>query len=121
MRFKAIRKRTILCVGLLVILVACDSATNPPPPPVVTESASYDVQIQSQVEAAIASASDLPTGLTVAVNNGVVSISGSVACEDCGGTRTPGNVGTVQQSLGAVVRAITGVSRVDFDLDYGSG
>ena len=119
MRFIAIWNRSFLCVGILVILVACDSATSPPS--VVTESSSNDDQLQTQVEAAIANASDLPTGITVAVNNGVVSISGSVACEDCGGTRTPGNVGTIQQSLGAVVRAIPGVTRVDFDLDYGSG
>ena len=45
---------------------------------------------------------------------------GEVVCEDCGGMRTPGNIGTVQQSLGGVVRAVPGVMRVDFDLSYGS-
>ena len=121
MRFNAIRNLTFICLGMLVMLAACDSASNPVETSAVTESASNDSQIQSQVESAIANASDLPSGLSVTVNNGVVSISGSVACEDCGGLRTPGNVGTIQQSLGAVVRAIPGATEVDFDLDYGSG
>jgi osmotically-inducible protein OsmY len=103
---------------MLVILAACDSATGPTG--AVTESASVDDQIQTQVESAIANASDLPSGLSIDVTNGVVSISGSVACEDCPGLRTPANVGTIQQTLGAIVRAIPGVTRVDFDLDYGS-
>lgn len=34
--------------------------------------------------------------------------------------RTPGNFGTVQQSLGAVVRAVAGVREVIFDLSSDS-
>jgi hypothetical protein len=79
-----------------------------------------DNRIQAQVESALASAADLPGGFTVEVNEGIVLISGSMACEDCGGLRTPGNIGTVQQSLGGVVRAVSGVMRVDFDLSYPS-
>ena len=72
-----------------------------------------------RVEAAIAGASDLRAdSLTVAVTDGVVTITGSVLCDDCGGTRTPNGTGTVQQSLGAVVRAVPGVERVRFDLVY---
>lgn len=119
MRFNVIRNQIFICLGMLVMLAACDSATNPTS--TVSESTSNDDQIQTQVESAIANASDLPSGITVDVNSGVVSISGSVMCEDCGGLRTPGNVGTIQQSLGAIVRAIPGVTGVDFDLEYGPG
>jgi hypothetical protein len=52
------------------------------------------------------------------VNAGVVSVSGSLSCEDCGGLRTPGNVGTIQETLGAVVRAVPGVDSVQFSLAY---
>ena len=43
------------------------------------------------------------------VESGVVTLSGSVLCDGCGGNATPGGAGTVQQSLGAVVRALTTV------------
>ena len=71
------------------------------------------------MEAAIARASDVPAdAITVVVIDGVVTVTGSVVCEECGGRRTPGGFGTVQQSLGAVVRAIPGVQSVEFDLQY---
>ena len=69
--------------------------------------------------AAVVNASDLPPGFDVQVSEGVVQIKGSVICDECGGMRTPGHIGTIQQSLGGVVRAIPGVMRVDFDLSYG--
>ena len=56
--------------------------------------------------------------ITVEVSDGVVTLSGSVVCEECGGRRTPPGFGTVQQSLGAVVRAIPGVARLEFKLRY---
>ena len=83
-----------------------------------SSSATIDAQIKSQVESAIANAADLPPGFTVEVNEGMVLINGSVVCEGCGGLRTPGNVGTIQQSLGAVVRAVPGVMSVEFSLSY---
>ena len=80
---------------------------------------SADAALEARVTAAIESASDLPNGtLTVDASDGIVTISGSVACDDCGGMLTPGGVQTVQQSLGAVVRAVPGVERVEFDLEY---
>ena len=80
---------------------------------------SADAALEARVTAAIDNASDLPSGvLTVDASDGVVRIAGSVACEDCGGMLTPGGVQTVQQSLGAVVRAVPGVERVEFDLEY---
>ena len=80
---------------------------------------SADAALEARVTAAIEGASDLPNGaLTVDARGGVVRISGSVACEGCGGMLTPGGVQTVQQSLGAVVRAVPGVERVEFDLEY---
>ena len=80
--------------------------------------AAVDANIKAQVESALANATDLPPELSVEVSEGLVLISGSLACEGCGGLRTPGNIGTVQQSLGSVVRAVPGVMRVDFDLSY---
>jgi len=78
-----------------------------------------DDVLQARVEAALMSASDLPAdSITVEVSGGVVTLSGSVVCEECGGSRTPGGFGTVQQSLGAVVRAIPGVVRLEFELLY---
>ena len=52
------------------------------------------------------------------VSDGIVTLTGSVVCEECGGRRTPNGSGTVQQSLGAVVRAIPGVASVEFQLEY---
>jgi hypothetical protein len=50
--------------------------------------------------------------------DGVVTLIGSVVCDTCGGARTPPGVRTIQQSLGAVVRAIPGVKRIEFDLNF---
>ena len=78
-----------------------------------------DELLQERVEAALAAASDVPAdALSVVVMDGIVTISGSVVCQECGGRRTPGGSGTVQQSLGAVVRAIPGVESVEFELEY---
>ncbi len=78
-----------------------------------------DELLQERVEAALAAASDVPAdALSVVVIDGVVTITGSVDCQECGGRRTPGGSGTVQQSLGAVVRAIPGVESVEFELEY---
>ena len=115
-------KTLLAVVGCsLVLLAGCG-------PEVQTQSQSQtqtsatavdpDEQLAAQVQAALAGASDLPTGLSVEVADGVVMIAGALACEDCGGNRTPGNVGTIQQSLGTVVRAVPGVTEVRFDLDY---
>lgn len=77
-----------------------------------------DRELAGRVQSALASASDLPPELSVEVTDGVVLISGALACGDCGGNRTPGNIGTIQQSLGTVVRAVPGVAEVRFQLDY---
>ena len=97
----------------LLLLAACGAENNDVP------AADTDEQLAGQVRAALAGASDLPAELTVEVVDGLVTISGALACEDCGGNRTPGNIGTIQQSLGTVVRAVPGVSEVHFELDYG--
>ena len=125
---KSIRLFFIVSSSLL-LLFACgneSTSTQSGSAPVavasnVSESdLAIDANIKSQVESALANASDLPESLTVAVTEGAVLISGSVVCENCGGMRTPGNIGTIQQSLGGVVRAVPGVMRVNFDLSYGS-
>ena len=78
-----------------------------------------DSLLASRVEAAISAASDVPAdSISVSVRGGVVTLVGSVICADCGGTRTPSGTGTVQQSLGAVVRAVPGVDQVRFELVY---
>ncbi len=78
-----------------------------------------DQQLKTRVEAALAAAADVPAdSITVQVEGGVVTLSGSVVCDACGGNSTPGGTGTVQQSLGAVVRAVPGVERVVFRLRY---
>ena len=98
------------CLGAATALGACTS-DGPEIPP--------DDVLQQRVEAAIARASDVPAdSITVVVVDGVVTLTGSVVCEQCGGRRTPGGFGTVQQSLGAVVRAIPGVQSVEFELQY---
>ena len=89
----------------------------------VTGSASAqsaaDLALKARVEATLMSASDVPgDSITVEVTDGVVTLSGSVVCQECGGRRTPGGSGTVQQSLGAVVRAIPGVTSLKFELRY---
>lgn len=81
--------------------------------------ASPDEELRARVAAAVDDAADLPAdSLTITVARGVVTITGSVVCDDCGGNATPGGAGTVQQSLGAVVRAVPGVVEVRFQLRY---
>ena len=80
---------------------------------------SPDAALQARVEAALAGASDLPANaISVQASGGVVTLTGSIVCAACGGNQTPPGVGTIQQSLGAVVRAVPGVQRVEFNLQY---
>ena len=114
-------KRYVVLLFALFLLAGCS-----PAPEVgdafVNESASVfnDDQIKSQIDSSIARSADLPQQIGVQVREGVVTISGTLDCEGCGGMRTPGNFGTVQQSLGAVVRAVAGVREVIFDLSSDS-
>lgn len=99
-----------ICVGAVANLGVSESAAAQTP---------ADLALKARVEAALANASDVPAdSITVEVSDGVVTLSGSVVCEECGGRRTPPGFGTVQQSLGAVVRAIPGVARLEFKLRY---
>ena len=111
------RKRTstfqlavAICAGAIANLGVTASAAAQSP---------ADLALKVRIEAALVSASDIPAdSITVEVRDGVVTLTGSVVCEECGGRRTPGGFGTVQQSLGAVVRAIPGVARLEFKLRY---
>ena len=99
-----------ICFGVAVALGACGSEAAQRAP---------NELLKARVEAALESASDVPAdSITVEVSDGAVTLTGSVVCEACGGRFTPGGFGTVQQSLGAVVRAIPGVERVEFELEY---
>jgi hypothetical protein len=96
------------------ILLAALSAA-----PVAAQSGPVDEDLRMRVQAAIAAAADLPAdSIEVQVLRGVVTLTGSVLCDGCGGNATPGGAGTVQQSLGAVVRAVPGVADVRFRLRY---
>jgi hypothetical protein len=114
-------KQYVVLLFALFLLAGCS-----PAPEVgdafVNESASVfnDEQIKSQIESTIARSEDLPQQIGVQVLEGVVILTGVLDCEGCGGMRTPGNLGTVQQSLGAVVRAVEGVQEVIFDLSLES-
>ena len=119
-----LRAITLIC-SCLIFLASCDSVLTEETSSagetlseILSSSATIDAQIKSRVESAIASADDLPAGFTVEVDEGMVLIEGSVVCEGCGGLRTPGHVGTIQQSLGAIVRAVPGVMSVEFSLNY---
>lgn len=114
MKLQTRTRFTLLLLTLVLGIAACAPALE-----TETESATdaSDEQIRTRVEAVIAQAADLPQQIAVEVREGIVFISGSLDCEGCGGLRTPGNVGTVQQSLGAMVRAVTGVNAVVFDLN----
>ena len=114
---RTVKKRTpkshlpvAICFSAAVALGACGAAAGQSVP---------DEVLKERVEAVLESASDVPAdAITVEVSNGVVTLTGSVVCEGCGGRLTPGGFGTVQQSLGAVVRAIPGVESVEFELEY---
>ena len=73
-----------------------------------------DAELQTQIEALIKQQSDLPQGLQITVADGRVMLTGSLECEACGGNATPGTEDTIQQSLGAVVRAVPGVIDLQF-------
>ena len=93
-------------------LTACSEQPGP-------AQGSPDEMLAARVESALENASDLPANsIAVEASEGVVTLTGSVVCEECGGNRTPAGSATVQQSLGAVVRAVPGVERVEFDLQY---
>ena len=109
-RASAFQLAVAICAGAIANLAGTASAAAQSP---------ADLALKARVEAALVSASDVPAdSITVEVSDGVVTLSGSVACEECGGRRTPPGFGTVQQSLGAVVRAVPGVARLEFKLRY---
>ena len=109
-RASTFRLAIAICAGAVAGLGAPASAAAQTP---------ADLALKARVEAALVSASDVPAdSITVEVSDGVVTLSGSVVCEECGGRGTPPGFGTVQQSLGALVRALPGVTRLEFKLRY---
>jgi len=107
------RSARVLASGAIALLLAaCAAGTN-------GAQSADDAALAARVAAALESASDLPSdAFTVAAEDGVVHIAGSVVCEACGGMQTPSGIQSIQQSLGAVIRAVPGVERVEFDLEY---
>jgi len=109
---EAAAPRRARATAVAILLAACLATP-------ASAQAEPDEALRVRVEAALAGAADLPAdSLAVEVRDGVVTLSGSVLCETCGGNATPGGAGTVQQSLGAVVRAVPGVTSVRFALRY---
>ena len=104
---KYLIKMTVMLLNFsLLLLAAC-----------VSNPHVSDADLQRHVEIAIENASDLPRQLQVEVNSGVVRLTGSLQCENCGGNATPGQQSTIQQSLGAVIRSVPGVTHVEFYLN----
>ena len=109
---EAVPSRRGSALALAMLIAACVATP-------VAAQAGPDEALRARVEAALAGAADLPAdSLTVEVRDGIVTLTGSVLCDACGGNATPGGAGTVQQSLGAVVRAVPGVTSVRFALRY---
>jgi len=101
----------------VLIFAACALAACAPDADNAPDSP--DAALEARVAAAISSATDLPANaFAVSANDGAVTITGSVACENCGGLQTPPGIQSIQQTLGAVVRAVPGVRSVEFDLEY---
>lgn len=101
-RSSARASRALLTL-LLLGCAACGPGTTP------------DREIEARVRSALLSAADVPgSQLEVVVTDGVVTITGSIECEPCGGRTTPGGSGTIAQSVGAIVRAVPGVESVRF-------
>jgi len=105
-------------LNLALVLCAAGALTACSDQPAPAQDSPDDV-LEARVESALENASDLSANsISVEASEGVVTLTGSVVCEECGGRRTPAGPATVQQSLGAVVRAVPGVERVEFDLQY---
>ena len=100
-----------LIIGIGAAVSACTFSAAAPISP--------DAALEARVEAALLGASDLPANaISVEASGGVVTLTGSIVCAQCGGNQTPPGVGAIQQSLGAVVRAVPGVERAEFNLQY---
>lgn len=103
--------RVAFAVSATLALTACASG-------IAGGQSNVDAALEVRVTNAIENASDLPAdSLSVDAMDGIVRVTGSLVCADCGGMLTPGGVQTIQQNLGAVVRAVPGVERVEFDLE----
>jgi len=105
--------------GLVLVALVCGLGLSAPASAAAQSTA--DARLRAAVVAALEGASDVPAdSITVRVEAGVVTLTGSVLCDGCGGSSTPPGAATVQQSLGALVRAVPGVERVEFHLRYRS-
>lgn len=96
-------------LGVAIASWACLADGLPGPP---------DDVLRDRVEAALLGASDVPgSQITVDVSAGVVRLTGSAVCPECGGMSTPNGIGSVLQTIGSVVRAVPGVEAVESDLE----
>jgi osmotically-inducible protein OsmY len=112
MIIRPVTARSLCALGVAVALLpigACAARRSQQ----VTDASQEDAALRSQVERVLASALDVNAdSVTVEATEGVVTVRGQVLS------------GFEQQSVGAIVRAVPGVSRVRFDLqveDRGAG
>jgi osmotically-inducible protein OsmY len=96
--------RFVAAVGLVGVC-AGGSGCVARGPTIGPDTASEDTVLQSRIEQALATALDVDANtVTVEAARGVVTVGGQVAS------------GFEQQSIGAIVRAVPGVTRVRFDI-----
>jgi osmotically-inducible protein OsmY len=123
MSIRLMIERSVLLSVLVFVVASCSPKTSDSTSSVSAPSSigqSLDEQLRKRVEAVLAAnATELPPRIQVEAINGNVSLSGSLDCEECGGMRTPGTLDTIQQSMGAIVRAVPGVESVNFELTTG--
>ncbi|MDE0829445.1 MAG: BON domain-containing protein [Vicinamibacterales bacterium] len=96
--------RLLCALGLAVVLLPAGACAARGPDQ-TSEARPADAVLRSWVERVLASALDVNADtLTVEASEGVVTVGGRVVS------------GFEQQSVGAIVRAVPGVTRVRFDL-----
>jgi osmotically-inducible protein OsmY len=101
----------ILCIATLAIVQAGQQ-------PAVRAPA--DDVLKARVVAALAAASDVPgRDIAVDVKSGVVTLKGRVSANSMRGVTYP--TAMMQQSIGAVVRAVPGVKEVRFEIQVDPG
>ena len=101
----------ILCIAALAIVQAGQQQAVRAP---------ADDVLKARVAAALAAASDVPgRDIAVDVKSGVVILKGRVSANSMRGVTYP--TAMMQQSIGAVVRAVPGVKEVRFEIQVDPG
>lgn len=95
-----------LCIAMLAVLNAGQQQTA---------RATTDDLLRARVVAALTNASDLPgRDIAVEVKSGIVILRGRISASSMRGVTYP--TAMMQQSVGAVVRAVPGVKQIQFSI-----